>query len=94
MAIGLLTLHVQFPGCNSLKAKRSRLKPFMVRLHREFNVSVAEMDHQDAWQDATVGCALVSNDAVHARQSLEQVGRWIEQYWPDVVLVEEQLELI
>ena len=94
MAIGLLTLHVQFPGCNSLKAKRSRLKPFMVRLHREFNVSVAEMDHQDAWQDATVGCAWVSNDAVHARQALEQVSQWVEQHWPDAVLVEERLEII
>ena len=94
MAIGLLTLHLQFPGCDSLKAKRSRLKPLLIRLHREFNISVAEMDHQDIWQDATIGCAMVSNDAVLAQRALQQVGRWVEQHWPDAVLVEEQLELI
>jgi uncharacterized protein YlxP (DUF503 family) len=41
MSIGILTLEIQLPGCKSLKEKRSRLKPLIARLHREFNVSVA-----------------------------------------------------
>ena len=94
MPLGLLTLHIHFPGCTSLKEKRSRLKPLLARLHREFNISVAELDLQDVWQDALIGCALVSNDPAHTRRALQQVVHWIETDWPDVEVVEEQIELI
>lgn len=94
MALGLLTLYIQIPGCTSLKEKRSRLKPLLARLHREFNVSVAEIDRQDAWQEAILACALVSNDAGHTQRSLQQVARWIDSSWPDVSLVDDRLELI
>jgi Protein of unknown function (DUF503) len=56
MSIGVLTLQLQLPGCKSLKEKRSRLKPLIARLHREFNISVAEVSHQDIWDEATIGC--------------------------------------
>jgi uncharacterized protein YlxP (DUF503 family) len=46
MIIGILTLQVQIPGCKSLKEKRSRLKPLIARLHREFNISVSELAQQ------------------------------------------------
>jgi uncharacterized protein YlxP (DUF503 family) len=59
MAVGLLTLHFHLPGCASLKEKRSRIKPILARLHREFNVSAAELARQDAWQEAVLACALV-----------------------------------
>jgi len=94
MAIGILTLHLQLPGCTSLKEKRSRLKPLITRLHREFNVSVAEIDFQDVWQDAMVGCVLVSNDPAHTQRSLQQVARWVETSWPDVSLVDDQIEML
>lgn len=94
MPIGVLTLHLELPRCTSLKEKRSRLKPLIARLHREFNVSVAEMDYQDAWQEALVVCALVSNNKTHTQRSLQQVSAWIEMNWPDVTLIDDHLELI
>jgi uncharacterized protein YlxP (DUF503 family) len=94
MSLGLLIMNIQLPGCNSLKEKRSRLKPLLARLHREFNISVAELDYQDAWQQAVIGCALVSNDPAHNRRSLQQVARWVENNWPDVTLLDERLESI
>ena len=94
MTVGLLILHVHFPGCASLKEKRRRIKPLLNRLHREFNISVAEIDHQDVWQDATIACALVSNDHNHTQRSLQKIPRWIETYWPDVSLGSEQIEFI
>ena len=45
--LATLTIHLHLPACSSLKEKRGRIKPLMARLHREFNVSVAEMDLQD-----------------------------------------------
>jgi len=93
MPIGLLTLHIHLPGCASLKEKRSRLKPLLARLHREFNISAAELDDQDHWGSAIIGCALVSNDAAYTRRALQSVARWLEANWQDVTLVDEQLEL-
>ena len=94
MHIGLLTLHIHLPGCSSLKEKRSRLKPLIARLQREFNISVAEVDFHDAWQDSLIACTFVSNDNGHTNRYLQKVVGWIEKSWPDVDLVNEQIELI
>jgi uncharacterized protein YlxP (DUF503 family) len=94
MSVGILTLHIHIPGCSSLKEKRRRIKPLLARLHREFNISVAEIDHQDTWQNAVIACALVSNDNGHTQRTLQRVLRWIEQFWPDVEVIDEHLELV
>jgi uncharacterized protein YlxP (DUF503 family) len=90
----MLTLHLHIPGCTSLKEKRSRLKPLLARLHREFNISVAEVGHQDAWQEAVIACALVGNDAGHVQRSLQNILHWVESFWPDVEVADEELELV
>jgi len=94
MHIGLLTLYLNIDGCTSLKEKRRRLKPLIIRLHREFNVSVSEMDKLDTWQEAVIACAFISNDKGHTQRSLQQVPHWIEVSWPDVTLISEHLEII
>ena len=94
MKIGLLVLHIYIPGCTSLKEKRRRLNPLLVRLGREFNISIAEVDYQDKWRDALVACTLVSNDHNHVQQSLYKVPHWIEKYWPDVDVVDDQFEIL
>lgn len=92
--IGVLTLHLRLPGCASLKEKRGRLKPLLARLHRQFNVSAAEMDLQDTWQETVIACGMVSNDRVHLEQSLQAVVRWVESNWQDMQLMDERIELI
>jgi len=94
MSIGLLTLHLRIPGCISLKEKRSRLKPLLARLHREFNLSIAEINHHDVWQEAVIACAVVSNDPNHNRRVLQQVVSWIESTWPDVTVFDDSIEII
>ena len=94
MPVGLLTLYLELPGCASLKEKRSRLKPLLARLHREFNISVAELDRQDAWRETVIACALVSNDARHTQRSLQVVVDWVEKNWPDASLIDNHLEIL
>lgn len=93
MSLGVLALEIQIPGCSSLKEKRSRLKPLIARLHKEFNVSVAEVDYHDVWQSAVIHCAYVSNDNGHTQRSLQSVSRWVEDHWPDVTIIDEYMEL-
>jgi hypothetical protein len=94
MIVGVATITLALPGCGSLKEKRSRLKPLLTRLHKEFNVSAAEVDAQDVWQTAVVACALVSNDAKHIQRKLGQLNGWVEANWPDVDVVDARVELI
>jgi len=92
--IGILTLHLHIPGCKSLKEKRSRLKPLLSRLHKEFNISVAEMDKNDIWQSAVIACAVVSNNKAQAQRTLQKVSEWINHNWQDVTIVDEAFEII
>lgn len=94
MKIAILTLHLRFPENHSLKAKRRLLKPLLARLHREFNVSAAEVGQQDAWKDALVACALVSNSEGHATRSLQKIAGWMERNWPNIYLIDEEIEII
>ena len=92
--IGVLTIHLHLPACASLKEKRGRLKPLIARLQREFNISVAEMDLQDKWQEAVIACALVNSDSAHIQRSLQSVGKWVGANWPDGQVIEQKLEMI
>ena len=94
MPVGLLYLALQLPGCASLKEKRSRIKPLLARLHREFNISAAELERLDVWADSVVGCAVISNDPAHNQRLLQQVVEWVETNWPDVLVVDQRIELL
>ena len=94
MSLGVLTLHIHLPGCTSLKEKRSRLKPLLARLQREFNISVSEVDYLDSWQQSLIACAFISNDNRFTQRSLQKIVGWIETRWPDIELVTENIELI
>ena len=92
--VGVLTIQLHLPGCRSLKEKRSIIKPLLSRLHREFNVSAAEMGKQDAWQQAVIACGMMGNDSAHLERSLQAVARWVESHWPDGDVIEEKFEII
>lgn len=94
MPVGILSLHLLLPGCSSLKEKRSRIKPLLSRLHREFNISTAEMDLQDTWGASIVGCAIINSDTAHIQRSLQTVVKWLENSWHDVEVVDDSIEII
>ena len=91
--IATLTIHLNLPASFSLKEKRGRIKPLMARLHREFNVSVAEMDLQDKWQEAVIVCAMVGNDRGHVQSALQTVAKWVEGNWTDGDVIEQRVEV-
>jgi hypothetical protein len=92
--VGLLSIHLHLPACSSLKEKRGRIKPLIARLHREFNVSVAEVGLQDKWQEAVIGCAMIGNDHAFLESALQNVARWVEGNWPDGDVIEQKIEVM
>jgi uncharacterized protein YlxP (DUF503 family) len=73
--IGVLTLELRIEEAHSLKDKRHVVKSLKDRLRNKFNVSVAEIDHQDTWQRATLAAVTVSGDHTHAETVLHSVER-------------------
>ncbi len=92
--IGVLSLHLHLPGCTSLKEKRGRLKPLLARLHRQFNVSAAEVGLQDRHQEAVIACGMVGNQAAFLESSLANVRKWAEANWQDGELLEAKIEIL
>jgi uncharacterized protein YlxP (DUF503 family) len=93
MVIGLLTLELHFPGARSLKDKRQTLRSFEQRVRNRFNVSVAEVEHQDLWQRATVAVVSVNTDQVHLEQTLTGVAAEAASA-RDALLVDQQMEVL
>lgn len=93
MALGLLTIKVHLAGCSSLKEKRMRLKPLLHRMHREFNISVAELDYQDVWKSALLGAAMLGSDTAVVHNGLHRIVEWIERNWPDVTIEDDRVEI-
>ena len=73
MVIGLLTLDLHFPGARSLKDKRQALRSLETRIRNRFNVSLAEVEHQDLWQRARLAVVSVNTDHVHLESTLQKV---------------------
>jgi uncharacterized protein len=63
--------------CRSLKAKRAILKPLVEGVRRRFGVAVAEVDHEDTWQRASIGVVAVANTAHHATDVIDEVERFV-----------------
>ena len=49
---------------HSLKEKRHVVKSLKDRLRAQFNVSVAEIDGLDSWQNSVVAAVTVSSDRI------------------------------
>jgi uncharacterized protein YlxP (DUF503 family) len=73
MPVGLLTLELHIPDAQSLKDKRQVLRSLKDKLRRDFNVAVAELEHQDTWQRSVVGIVTISNEEKHLREVLQKV---------------------
>ena len=73
MPVGLLTLELHIPDAQSLKDKRQVLRSMKDKLRRQFNVAVAELDHQDVWQRSVVGVVTLSNEEKHVNEVLQKV---------------------
>ena len=91
--LATLTIHLHIPACTSLKEKRGRIKPLIARLHCEFNVSVAEMDLQDKWDEAVIVCAMVGNERGHLESALQNVAKWVEGNWTDGDVWDTRIEV-
>ena len=93
MIVGVCQVCLHLPEGHSLKAKRQVLSSLKARLVQNFNVSVAEVDHQDLWQRTTIGIACVANETRYVNQVFDQVLKVIRSN-PRLELLDSKIELL
>jgi len=90
--VAILTAELHFPEAGSLKAKRHHLRSARDNLRNRFGASVAEVDHHDLWQRATLTVACVSRSAQEAEELAAGAERWLAS--GDWVLVRAERMLV
>jgi uncharacterized protein YlxP (DUF503 family) len=93
MPVGLLTLELHIPDAQSLKDKRQVLRSLKDKLRRQFNVAVAELDHQDLWQRSVVGVVTLSTEEKHVNEVLKRVLDEADQILGSI-LINQAIEII
>lgn len=85
-------MKIHIPGSRSLKDKRSVVKSLVMRLQKQFNLSIAEVDDQDLWQMATIGLACVSNHYNRVDEVISAAISLIERDYPTIEIVGKEIE--
>ena len=86
MNVALCIIQIHLPAVTSLKEKRQVLRSLKDRLREHFNVSVAEIDHQDLWQRATLGIVGIAAARVPLEQTFSSIQSEVERKLPGEIL--------
>ena len=80
--VGILVVELRFPEAHSLKEKRMFLRSAKAQLQNRVGASVAEVDHHDVWQRATLTVACAAREAGEVERLLDDAERWlVGQSW-------------
>ena len=87
MRAAALRVELHVPGPQSLKAKRSVLRPTIEGMKRLGSFSVAEVGHHDKWQRAAIGVAVVAPDGESLAMQISKLRRYLDSR-PDVEVID------
>ena len=92
MFVGIARIELHIPAVSSLKGKRSVVRGLKERIRQRVHAAVAEVDHQDLWQRATIAVAAVGGREYHLRKVVHEVEKFVER-WAEVELIDAELSL-
>jgi len=92
MVVAAAEFELRIMESRSLKSKRQVLRSLKDRLRSRLNVSVAEVDHQDLWQRASLAVATVAGSESFARGVIDEVVRLVESE-PAVSVLDVRVEI-
>ncbi len=93
MYVGILTFQVLLYNSRSLKSKRSQIKPLLSYLHKKFNVTAAEIDLLESWDQSLLACAMIGNERRFLESSLMEIYTHMESYFRDIQFLESKIEI-
>ena len=93
MIIGTCKVYLIADWVYSLKDKRVVIKSLIDKLKNKFNISVAEIEHQDVHKSIVIGFACVTNETHHANSIINNVVNFIEHN-TDAEVVDVVVEIL
>jgi uncharacterized protein len=75
--VGILSAELHFPENRSLKGKRKELLSVKAQLQRRFGASVAEVDHHELWQRASLTLSCVARGHGEVEKLLDGAERYL-----------------
>jgi len=93
MFVGIVRIELHLPGAASLKDKRAVLRSLKERIRLRVQAAVAEVDHQDLWQRAALGVAVVSGERRQVGELLQSV-RHLADGTPGAEVIDWQEQLL
>jgi hypothetical protein len=78
MFVGIVRIELHIPAAGSLKDKRAVVRSLKERIRHRVHAAVAEVDHQDLWQRATIGVAVVSGERRQIDELMQSVRNIVE----------------
>ena len=86
-------MNIRIFHTHSLKEKRAVLQRILTRLKQKFNVSVAEVEHQDIWQLTKIAIVTVSSSRQAAERELDHAIKFLDSFpeWERVNTIFEWL---
>ena len=82
-----LEMEMRIPLGDSLKAKRSVIRPILDGAHRRFGVASAEVELQDEWDAAVLAFSTVAGSVSQVNDVLDRVDRFVWSF-PEVEVVD------
>jgi uncharacterized protein YlxP (DUF503 family) len=83
-----MELELRLPENASLKGKRKHVKSLREQIAQRFGAAVAETDHQDLWQRATLSIALVGTRSGELCDRADAIERFAESRFGEWVHLE------
>jgi uncharacterized protein len=93
VVVALERFDLRIRESHSLKEKRRVIRSLTAALRQAFPVSVAEVDHHDLWQRATIAVAAVGADQHHLRRVMQAVEKRVDA-WLEVEVIDRELQLL
>lgn len=78
MFVGIVRIELHLPAARSLKDKRAVVQGLKERIRLRVRAAVSEVDHQDLWQRAALGVAVVSGERRQVDERLQSVRHLVE----------------
>ena len=94
MWVGVVRVDLEIPENDSLKGKRSVVKPIIMKVMNKFTIHAAEVDDLDSHDTAVIGLVMCGNDQRHVNEVLSKAVDWIEHHQFDANVADIEMEFM
>jgi len=91
--IGVCRVIISIPESFSLKEKRKVKRSIVDKVRSKFNVSIAEVESQEIWNELVLGISIVSTESKYIYEVMSEIIKLIEEQ-KDTELIDYEIDIL